>query len=252
MSKIPVAVQLYTLRDETAKDFVGTLRKVAEIGYAGVEFAGYGDLTAKELKTLLDDLGLKAAGTHVGMDALGNDFNAVADFQLEIGNPFVVIPWLGEEFRRTAEEWKQTAAKMSAIGEKCVQRGLTLCYHNHSFEFARFDGAYGLDLLYGNSDPKYLQAELDLYWVKKGGENPTAYIQKYAGRVPLLHVKDMADDAEGSFAEVGTGILDWDAIFAAAPSAGTKWYIVEQDVCKRPCLESVEISFRNLQARGIA
>ncbi|MHB9133246.1 MAG: sugar phosphate isomerase/epimerase family protein [Armatimonadota bacterium] len=251
MSQIPVALQLYTVRDVAGQDFIGTLKRVAKIGYAGVEFAGnYGGLSAKDLKFLLDDLNLRAAASHIGMNAFDEDIDAVIEYQLEIGSRFVVIP--GMPLPETAEGWREVAARMNAIGETCKQRGLQLCFHNHAGEFARFDGAYGLDLLYQFSDPAFLQAELDLYWVKKGGEDPVAYINQYAGRVPLLHVKDMTADPEPTFAEVGTGILDWDGIFAAAPAAGTQWYIVEQDVCQRPSMESVEISFRNLQAWGIA
>lgn len=250
MATLPIAVQMYTLRDETEKDFIGTLRKVAKIGYAGAEFAGYGNLSAKELKTVLDDLGLKPAGAHVGIEEYEANLAGVIDFQLEIGNKFIACPWLAEERRKNGADWKQLAEKLSAFGQEFAKHGITLCYHNHDFEFQRFDGQYGLDILYGNSDPKYLQAELDLYWVKKGGEDPTEYVKKFSGRLPLLHIKDMATD--GSFAEFGNGTLNWDTIIPAAQQAGTQWYIVEQDVCTRPCLESVEISFRNLQARGLA
>lgn len=250
MSTIPVAVQMYTLRDETAKDFIGTLRRVAEIGYAGVEFAGYGGLSAAELKAVLDDLQLRAAGTHLGLDALETDPDAVLDYQLAIGNHFITVPWMPAPADLAG--WKEAAARLNAAGEQCKQRGIQLCYHNHAHEFALVDGVPGLDVLYANTDPALVQAQLDLYWVKKAGYDPASYVKKYAGRVPELHIKDMADDADGSFTEFGTGIIDWDAVFAAAPAAGVQWYIVEQDVCQRPCLESVEISFRNLRARGMA
>lgn len=252
MASIPVALQLFTVRDETAKDFIGTLQRVAQIGYKGVEFAGFGGLSASEVKRVLDDLGLRAAGSHTGINALEADLAAVADFNLAIGNPYVVVPWMPQEYRADAAGWRAVGAKMNELGAQLQRRGLTLCYHNHAFEFERFDGAYGLDIFYGASDPALVQAELDLYWVKKGGEDPAAYVRKYAGRVPLLHIKDMAGDAEGSFTEFGTGIIDWGAVFAIAPSAGAQWYIVEQDACTRPCMESVQISFDNLRQRGMA
>jgi sugar phosphate isomerase/epimerase len=171
---------------------------------------------------------------------------------LTVGSKYIVCPYMPDDRRVDGDAWKRVAEELNGIGETCAKHGLTLCYHNHSFEFEKFNGEYGLDILYGNSDPKYLQAELDLYWVKRGGESPVEYVEKYANRLPLLHIKDMANDAEQSFAEFGNGILDWDAILPAAEKAGAQWYIVEQDVCKRPCLESVEISFKNLQARGLA
>lgn len=250
MATIPVGVQMYTLRDETEKDFVGTLRKVSEIGYAGVEFAGYGGLAAGELKSIIDDLNLRSIGAHTGTDALEADMAGVIDFQLTLGSKFVIVPWIQPPTDFAG--WQEFAGCMNRYGQELKRHGLQLCFHNHAGEFVRIGGMYGLDLLYENTDAELVQAELDLYWVKKGGEDPARYMQKYAGRVPLLHIKDMAADAEGTFTEFGTGIIDWDAIFAVAPAVGAQWYIVEQDVCQRPCLESVAISFNNLKARGMA
>jgi len=247
MSQIPVALQLYTVRDETAKDFIGTLRRVAAMGYAGVEFAGYGDLPAAELKQVIADLGLQPASSHVGLEAL--EAGEALDYLNAIGCPFVAVPWMPQELRENMAGWKSVAKRMNAVGEKCKERGITLTYHNHDFEFQKFCNQYGLDILYRNSDPGLVQAELDLYWIKHGSADPVAYIKKYAGRVPLLHCKDMAED--GSFAEVGNGTLDWPAIFAAATLAGTQWYIVEQDTCTRPTLESAEISFNYLKKMGV-
>lgn len=252
MSSIPVSVQLWTLRDEVDRDFVGTLRKVAEIGYAGVEFAGYGAFSAGELRKVLDDLGLKASGSHVGIEALIADLPRQMDYCREIGSEFLICPWLPDEMRTDAQAYLRTAETLDRIGAECRRNGLAFCYHNHDFEFQRFDGKYGLDILYEATNPQDVQAQLDVYWVKRGGGDPAAYIRKYAGRCPLVHLKDMADDADRSFAEVGTGILDFDSIFTACQEAGVRWYVVEQDVCKRPPLESVRISFENLRARGIA
>jgi len=250
MANIPVALQLYTVRDEIEKDFIGTLRRVAEIGYAGVEFAGYGGVSAKELKAVLTDLNLQVAAAHTGVDELLKNPGAAIDYQLEIGNRYVVIPWMPAP--KDCAGWQEEASQLNDIGAVLRRNDLQLCYHNHAHEFEMADGEHGLDLLYKFTDFQLLKAELDTYWVAKGGEDPAQYIRKYAGRVPLLHVKDMAGDAEGSFTEFGTGILKWDEIFAAAQESGVEWYIVEQDICRRPCLESVEISFRNLQARGLA
>ena len=249
---IPVALQMYTLRDQASADFRGALAGVARIGYAGVELAGTGGLTAPELAKVLSDLGLKCAGSHEGMDRLESDFSAVVDFQKEIGNSFVVIPWLAEERRKGAAGWIETAGKMTEIGHMLKEEGLQLCYHNHSFEFEKFDGQYGLDLLYANSGPDAVQAELDTYWVKHGGEDPIEYINRYAGRAPLIHIKDMAAGEDRAFAEIGEGILDMPGIFEAAKKAGSAWMIVEQDTCKRPPIESVKLSFDNIKKMGFA
>ena len=247
MTTLPIALQLYTVRDESAKDFVGTLRRVAEIGYAGVEFAGYGGLSAQELRAVLSDLGLQVAGVHAGADELRDTPDAVIDYQHEIGNSFVTIGWMAGHDDLAG--WQEEAALLNQFGANLKKHDLQLCYHNHAHELAPADGVRGLDLLYQYTDPTLLQAELDLYWLQKGGANPVDYVRRYAGREPLLHVKDMAADAEGSFTEFGTGILDWDAIFTAAQNAGVRWYIVEQDICQRPSLESAAISFNNLQER---
>jgi len=249
---IPIALQMFTLRDQAAADFRGTLKSVAEIGYQGGEMAGTGGLSAKELRELADDLGLVIAAAHEGIDSLESDLNAVVDFHKEVGSRYVVVPWMPEDRRQGAQGWTATARQMSEIGAKLHAQGLQLCYHNHSFEFEKFNGEYGLDILYSNADAKNLQAELDTYWVAHGGEDPIAYINKYERRAPLIHLKDMAKTPDRTFAEVGEGILDIAGIYAAAQKAGSQWMIVEQDSCQRPPLESVKISLDNLKKMGLA
>jgi sugar phosphate isomerase/epimerase len=250
MAKIPVALQMYTVRDQLKEDFEGTFRKVAQIGYAGVEFAGTGDRTASELKKFLNDLGLKLAGSHVGWAALESDLNRVIEDNLTLGNPYVVCPSVPQDRRGSADGYRETARKLSQIGEACKRQGIQLCYHNHSFEFQKLDGKYALDILYEASDPRFLQAEIDTYWVRHGGEDPAAYIRKYAGRSPLIHLKDMEPGQERFFAEVGEGILDFKAIFEAAETGGAAWYIVEQDRCRRNPIDSARLSFENLKKMG--
>jgi len=251
MGKLNVALQMYTLRDETSKDFVGTLKNVASIGYNAVEFAGYGGLSAKSLRSLLDDLGIRGISTHVGADALRNDLQGVIDYALIVGLEYIVLPWLPKEYITNTDSFSILTDALNQAGEVCAKQGITLCYHNHDFEFAQIEGKYALDLLYAATNPDYVKAELDLYWVKRAGLDPVAYVKQYPGRVPLIHLKDMANDTEKSFAEVGYGVMDMDGIFAAGAEVGTKWYIVEQDVCKRPPLESVRMSFEYLQSRGL-
>ena len=252
MAKIPVALQLYTVRDELRKDFVGTVRAVAAMGYAGVELAGYGGLSATELRHLLDDLGLRVAGDHVGLDRLEGQLDAVLDFSQEIGNAYVVCPSAPEARRRDAAGWRSLASALSAVGRTCEQRGLHCCYHNHAFEFAPVDGSNGFTLLYDNADPQALKMELDAFWAKKGGEDPAAILRRYPGRCPIIHLKDMTADAQQTFAEVGEGTMDFQSIFQAAPTAGVAWYVVEQDRCARPPLESAELSLKHLREWGIA
>lgn len=250
MARIPVMLQLYTVRDECAQDFVGTLKKVAALGYEGVELAGNYGHTAEELKTVLSDLNLKLAGSHTPLSALENDLEATLDYNVTLGNPFVVCPFLSEDRRKSGDDYRQLAETFNKVGAACKERGMGFAYHNHAFEFDTFEGETGLDILFGSTDPALVQSELDTFWVVKGGKSAVEYIQKLSGRVPLVHVKDMTADDEKTFAEVGEGTMDWTSIFAAAEAAGTQFYIVEQDKCQRPPLESIAISLENLKKMG--
>jgi sugar phosphate isomerase/epimerase len=243
---------MYTVRDDAARDFVGTLKRVADLGYAGVELAGTGGLAARELRKVLDDLGLRVAGSHVGMEQLEGELAAALDYAAEIGNANVVCPYIGEERRKDADGYRRLADQFNRIGLACKARGMTFSYHNHAFEFERFGDLTGLEILFGATDPTLVKSELDVYWIQYGGEDPVAFIAKLAGRVPLVHLKDMADNESRSFAEIGEGMLDWHAICSAAEQAGAEWFLVEQDVCKRPPMESAELSLRNLRSMGLA
>ena len=185
---IPVAVQLYTLRDEMARDFTGTLAKLAETGYKGVEFAGYGGLTADLMKNHLDRLGLKAVGSHVGIDLLKNQLDEQIEYNLEIGNNYIVCPWAKFDSRA---EWVEFAGFLNRVGEKCREKGICLCYHNHAQELELYNGEYALDILFKETDPEFLKAEIDTYWIQYAGIDPIEYMKKYAGRTPLVHQKDM-------------------------------------------------------------
>jgi sugar phosphate isomerase/epimerase len=246
MSNIPIALQLYTLRDNTAKDFIGTLKEVASIGYRAVELAGMGSLSAKELKTTLDDLGLKVAGSHISIDVMERDLARVFEDNHTLGNDCLIIPWLAESRRKTAQDWINFAHTTNDLGRKAKAEGFQLVYHNHNFEFETFDGKTGFDLLFGSSDPDLVQSELDVYWARYAGHDPAAIIRQYVGRIPLVHLKDMSKGTPPTFAEIGEGIIDFEPIFRASEASGVKWYVVEQDSSQRPPLESVAISWRNL------
>ncbi len=244
-----VALQTYTVREELKQDFAGTLKAVARMGYPAIQPAGLGDRPAGEVRRLLDDLGLAVAGTHLDLATLENNLEEAVDYNLELGSPDLVLSALPNDRRGSGEQYRQVAAVLDRVGARCRQRGARLSYHNHAFEFERFDGQYGLDILLGSTDPANLQWEPDVYWIKYGGEDPAGMIRKYAGRCPLVHLKDMTADASRTFAEVGEGILDWPAIFAAA-EAGAEWYIVEQDRWARPPLEAAALSLKHLRDWG--
>jgi sugar phosphate isomerase/epimerase len=252
MARIPVALQMYTVRDEAAKDFTGTLRQAAEMGYAGVELAGTGGLSAPDLKKVLGDLGLGVAGSHVALPQLEGDIAPALDYYSELGAKYIACPWVPAE-RRSETGYRQLADTLNTAGARARDRGIQLCYHNHDFEFAEYDGKTGFDLLFGATDPDLVKIELDVYWAAFAGHNPAELIRRYGGRVPLVHLKDMTGDAEPTFAEVGEGRMDFQSIFhACEESGGAAWYIVEQDQCRRPTLESARISLDHLREWGKA
>jgi sugar phosphate isomerase/epimerase len=245
---IPIGLQLYSLREDSAKDFVGVLKTVAAMGYAGVEFAGYGGLTASRLKTLLTDLGLTVAGSHVGFEQLDKELNQVLDFNLEIGNHYIVCPAAPRELlaQGKADDWKGFAQEISEIGARIKEQGLQLAYHNHAWEFKTYDGKYLLDIFFANTDPDSVVAELDLGWVFHAGVDPVDYLQKYKGRCPLVHIKDFKQD--GPQTEVGTGDVDLASIVRAAPKVGVKWYIIETEEYNMAPSDSVRVGLENLKA----
>jgi len=240
MNDLQIALQLYTVRDETKRDFAGTLQRVAQIGYAGVEFAGYGNLTSPEMSALLAETGLKAASTHLGLAALeGPQLSTSLRYCQDIGCSFIVLPSLPKEWR-TQEGISVLAPRLDAIGRQCQEHGITFAYHNHDFEFTKVDDLYLLDYLLQATDPSLVKSELDVYWVAYAGVDPVSYLQALADRVALVHLKDMA--ADRSMTEVGKGILNMQQICAFAQARGL-WGIVEHDYPQIPSLESARISF---------
>jgi sugar phosphate isomerase/epimerase len=250
MANVPVALQLYTVREDAARDFVGTLDQVAAIGYVGVELAGYGPLTPPDLRAKLDTLGLTVAGSHIALARLENELDAVIAECRTLQCPYVVCPVLPTE-RRTVDGFRALAASLNAIGRTVTASGLTLCYHNHAFEFeTEIDGMAAYDWLMANTDRALVRIEIDAFWVQKAGRDPAAYIERYSGRVPLVHLKDMTADDAQTFAPVGTGSVDFGPIFAAAERGGVQWYIVEQDRAEGSAIQAARTSWHNLRAMG--
>ncbi|MDV2884623.1 sugar phosphate isomerase/epimerase [Alkalihalophilus pseudofirmus] len=247
-----VAIQLFTLRDSCNEDFVGTLRKVSELGYDGVEFAGHwGGLEARELKGILDELSLQAAGSHVPLHMLENELEDVIQYQKEINSRYITCPILPEDRRGGVSEYSQFAQRLNEIGKVCSDNGIQFSYHNHAFELEDLDGRQPLRILLDETDPKWVNAELDIYWLTKAGENPLEWINHYKGRVPLLHLKDMTNDSEQFFAELGTGVVDVLGAIEEGKQAGVDWFVVEQDQTKKSPFESVKISMDYLKSHHL-
>ena len=233
-----VGLQLYSLREETEKDFCATVEKVAKMGYTGVEFAGYGGLKPAALAQLLKDNGLAAYGTHFGaLPKTDAELDAQIEMNLALGNPYLVCPWHDMKTRddalRLAEIMNETAAKLKP-------HGLRLGYHNHAHEFAKDGDDTLMDVLMENTE-KEIFAEFDVFWVAYAGYDPVEYIRKYAGRQPLMHLKELAADRRANV-ELGTGILDFAAIIRAGREAGVEHFIIEQEEYTLPPLESCKAS----------
>ncbi|MFA6505449.1 MAG: sugar phosphate isomerase/epimerase [Treponemataceae bacterium] len=243
-----LSLQLYSIREETAKDFVGCLEKVAEVGYTGVEFAGYGNLSGRQMKTALDLFGLSAVSSHVPMIRLKNNLDEEIDFNLEVGNKYIVCPWYQYA---TREDFVKTAKLLNKIGEKCKKKGLQLGYHNHAFEFVKFGDEFGFDILYKESDPDLVMAEIDVCWINRAGEDPAAYIRKFGARCPLVHLKDRRDTADVCFAEIGEGCVDIPAVIKAGLDVKAKHFIIEQDRSARAPFESMRINYENTKKIGL-
>ena len=248
-----IAAQLYTLRDylKTPPDIAKTLAEVSKIGYQAVQLSALGKIEPKELKRILDNEGLVACATHTGLERFIKEMDAVIEEHKILGCEYTTCPGLPSQLHN-AEGYRKVAADLSRAGEVLLKNGITLAYHNHAIEFKKYGDKVGLEILYSESDPRYLKAELDTYWAAFGGADPAAWCLKYSGRIPLVHLKDMGFDGERQFyAEVGEGNLNWGAILSACKKAGVRWYIVEQDICQRPPLESLKISLENLHKMGL-
>jgi len=252
VAKLVVALQLYTVRGDVETDYPGTLKKVAAMGYKAVQGGPNAKHDARSVRRMLDDLGLVSAGNHIGIDMLEKDFNQAVDILKTLGTPFCIVPWMPEDRRKDAAGWIRTAKVMNEIGAKCQAAGLQLRYHNHSFEFNTFDGKYGYDLFFENCDPALVGNEIDTFWVRHGNEDPVAYLKKYAGRLQTIHFKDMGRGPDRPMVPVGTGILEWKKIIAAAKKGGCEFAAVEQDTCDPlPPMEAARISLENLRKFGL-
>lgn len=271
MRKDRIALQLYSVRGDTAQDLFGTLEKVRDMGYAGVEFAGVPEQSPQTVREKCRQLGLVPVSAHVAYPDLRDRMDEVVDYFQQVGCQYIVLPYLTPEYRPGNPGFYEVIDTIKIVGEKLAQRGMVLQYHNHDFEFlAKIDGIYSLDYLYREVGPELLQTQLDTCWVNVGGENPAAYVRKYAGRVPTVHLKDFSgrrsehmyaligldDDkkqevsSEFQYRPLGKGLQNIPEIIQAADESGADWFIVEQD---NPSLgltpmECAEISIRYLHS----
>lgn len=251
MKKIPVSLQLWTVRDVVQSDFRGAVKAVAEIGYAGVELAGYGNLGAEEAAAAVREAGLAVSGMHVTIDRLRNELPRVAEEATLFGTHDIICPWIAPEAVATRAQCEAFGAELDLIGAEFGARGFRFGYHNHGHEIAFIDGKSAFEWILGAADPHHVAAELDVYWVHSAGQKPEDFLRRLGARTPLLHLKDGRDG--GKQCEIGAGLVDFDAVFAAAEQIGAvEWYVVEQEEYEITSLESARRCLRQLQLWGRA
>ena len=273
MKKYCLGLQLYSVRSDLARDFEGTLRSVSEMGYEGVEFAGLYGKTPAEARELCRKYGLEPVSAHVPFSEMRGDPDGVFTAYSEIGCSYIAVPYLSAEDRPDSGNFDKTIGDVALLSEKAKRYGLVMMYHNHDFEFVRLaNGRYGFDELYARVPG--LCAEIDTCWVNVAGEDPAAYLRKYADRIPVVHFKDFVmpgkkaenlynligmeetekpDEGSFSFMPVGYGAQDVGGMVAALDGSTCRWIVVEQDEpsMKKSRLECARMSIGYLRSLGL-
>ena len=247
MRKIPIALQLYSVREDCARDLPGTLEAIADMGYEGVEFAGYYGRSAEELRRMLDDVGLKVAGTHISIHTLlGDELERTVEFNRTLGNKFLIVPGLPEEMRNSKAAWLRTARLMNEIAERL--EGMRVGYHNHMIEFQPLNGELPWDIFFKATAPEVVM-QLDTGNAMRGGVSPDEILEilkRYPGRALTVHLKEYSSTNDKAL--IGEGEMKWKEFFSLCETiGGTEWYIVEQESYAYPPLECVRRCLNNLK-----
>ncbi|HUT44756.1 MAG TPA: sugar phosphate isomerase/epimerase [Sedimentisphaerales bacterium] len=244
--KIPLGLQLYSVRTECQKDLPATIKAVADIGYQGVEFAGYYDYGAKDLRKLLDDNGLICCGTHAQLNTLlGDNLPKTIEFNKIIGNKYLIVPWLDPNKYSSAEGWKNAADMFNELAEKVEPHKMQVGYHNHSHEFKPVDGQVPWDIFFGNTRKDVIM-QFDTGNAMQGGGDAIPYLKRYPGRAVTVHLKEYS--ATNKNAIVGEGDIPWEELLNLCETiGGTKWYIIEEEKDVYPPLKAAELCYKNFR-----
>lgn len=249
MARLPIALQLYSVRDDCTRDLEGTIAAVARMGYEGVEFAGYYGRTAAQLRRLLDQHGLQCCGSHIGLDSLlGDELQRTVEFSKVLGNRYLIVPGLAPEHTASRHAWRATADVFNGIAARLEPLECAVGYHNHHTEFTELEGELPWDTFFGNTVPSVVM-QFDTGNALYGGAEAAPYLERYPGRAKTVHLKEYSrtDDT----ALIGEGEVPWQTIFGLCETiGGTEWYIVEQESYAYPPLDCVERCLRNLRAMG--
>jgi sugar phosphate isomerase/epimerase len=251
-----IGIQLWTLRDTLPKDVKGVLTQVGKAGFSEVETFGYSigkgffGTRVSDFKSILDDNGLKATSNHFDFNSMikNGSTDLVRDYietANQLGSEYITVPYIVSELRgTTADDYKKLALHINKVGELCKAGGLKLAYHNHDFEFTKFGSTNGYEILLNETDKSLVDFEMDLYWVVRAGYDPLQLFKEHPGRFKMWHVKDMDKVNPDWNAEIGTGSIDFKAIFAQAELAGMKRFYLEHESNYKPNpIESAITSF---------
>ena len=248
---VPIAVQVYSVRDDAAKDLPGVLAAIAKMGYAGVEFAGFYGHDAATVKKLLDDNGLQCAGAHVGIDTLlGDELDKSIAFHQTIGNKYLIVPHLPDKYRDTEDNLRETCATMNTVAALLEPHGMQTGYHNHTFEFHPFTegGPLIWDIFFGSTASNVIM-QFDTGNAMHADAEALPFLQRYPGRATTVHLKEFSKTNDKAL--IGEGEVPFKAIFdVCETTGGTKWYIVEQESYPTSPLESIDKCLQNLKAMG--
>jgi sugar phosphate isomerase/epimerase len=243
--KIPIGLELYSVRAELPKDFTGVIEKIGKMGYQGVEFAGYynWDKKPKELHKLLDDNGLKCCGTHTALATLqGDALKHTIELHKELGNKFLICPSLSA---KDAQGWMNLAKQFNEIAAKAGEQGMLVGYHSHAGDYKKYDGKTSWEIFFDNTHPEVVH-QLDVGNTLDGGGDPIAMLKKYPGRTKTTHVKEHGGPKD---AAIGEGTIDWKTLLETYESiGGTEWYIVEYEHANP--LEKIKTCLDNLHKMG--
>jgi sugar phosphate isomerase/epimerase len=248
---IPIGLQLYSVRSECAKDPAGTIAAVAKMGYKAVEFAGYYNQSAADLRKILDANGLACCGTHTALATLlGDELAKTIEFNKTLGNPFLIVPGLPKERTASKKAWQDTAALFNELADKVKPHGMRVGYHNHTIEFKALDGELPWDTFFGNTKKEVIM-QFDTGNAMIGGGDPVVFLKKYPGRAVTVHLKPFSKS--NPKAVIGEDELPWKEIFdLCETTGGTQWYIVEYEVAGVPALEAVAKCLEGLRKMGKA
>ncbi len=241
-----IGIQLYTVRHDMERDFEGTLKSIAAIGYKQVEFAGYFGHSPADVRAILKRYDLDAPSAHVqgGLDALRKDWEKTIENGKVMGHKYLIFPYVDEKDRKTLDDYRRLADMLNSAGETARKADVRFGYHNHDFEFKPIDGKLPYDLLLERTNPENVVMEMDLFWITKGGQSPFTYFNRWPGRFHAVHVKDM--DANQGMVDVGKGKIDFARIFAQRKKAGIRYFFVEHDNPEPSALGSAKASYEYL------